>query len=152
MSDKLRSTYIYPIDTHGEITAHLNDFIISQESFACSIGLELGVDGMRPFFLHLNDAELAVRHPTEVRNAFNFTINININKLKIIIILSKLLYIYNTTIIHILYTMADSSNSTMIVLVLVPSTMYYYYYYDSTIVLASYYDSTSPNIHTNTIL
>ena len=52
MSDKQRSTYVYPIDGHGEKTAHINDFIISQESFACSIGLELGVDGMRPFFLN----------------------------------------------------------------------------------------------------
>ena len=69
-SDKQRSTstYIYPIDRHGEITAHINDFIISQESsFACSIGMELGADGMRPYFLHLDNAELAVRHPNEVR-------------------------------------------------------------------------------------
>ena len=67
MSDKSRSTYVYPTDSHGEITAHINAFIVSQESFACSIGLELGVDGMRSFFLHLDNAELALRHPTEVR-------------------------------------------------------------------------------------
>ena len=68
MSDK-RSTYVYPIDKHGEITAHINDFVISQESFACTIGLELGSEGMRPYFLHLDDAELAIRHPLEVRKA-----------------------------------------------------------------------------------
>ena len=66
MSDK-RSTYVYPIDKHGEITAHVNDFIISQESFACTIGLELSSEGMRPYFLHLDDAELAIRHPGAVR-------------------------------------------------------------------------------------
>ena len=66
MSDK-RSTYVFPIDKHGKITAHINDFIISQESFACTIGLELGSEGMRPYFLHLDDAELAIRHPLEVR-------------------------------------------------------------------------------------
>ena len=66
MSDK-RSTYVFPIDKYGEITAHINDFIISQESFACIMGLELGSEGMRPYFLHLDDAELAIRHPLEVR-------------------------------------------------------------------------------------
>ena len=45
MTDK-RSTYVYPIDSKGEITAHINAFIVSQESFASSIGLELGIDGM----------------------------------------------------------------------------------------------------------
>ena len=68
MSNK-RSTYVYPIDSHGEITAHINAFIVSQESFASSIGLELGIDGMRSFFLHLDNAELALRHPNEVRKA-----------------------------------------------------------------------------------
>ena len=68
MSDK-RSTYVYPIDSKGEITAHINSFIVSQESFASSIGSELGIDGMRSFFLHLDDAELAARHPNEVRKA-----------------------------------------------------------------------------------
>lgn len=67
MSSATRGTYVYPIDKHGEITAHVNDFIISQESYACSIGLELGVDGMRPYFLHLDNAELASRHPTAIR-------------------------------------------------------------------------------------
>ena len=66
MSDK-RSTYVYPIDSKGEITAHINSFIVSQESFASSIGMELGIDGMRPYFLHLDNAELAARHPNEVR-------------------------------------------------------------------------------------
>ena len=61
-SDKQRSTYIYPIDRHGEITAHINDFIISQESsFACSIGMELGADGMRPCFLHLTFGQCRIR-------------------------------------------------------------------------------------------
>ena len=68
MADK-RSTYVYPIDSKGEITAHINAFIVSQESFASSIGSELGIDGMRSFFLHLDSAELAARHPNEVRKA-----------------------------------------------------------------------------------
>ena len=29
--------------------------------------MELGADGMRPCFLHLDNAELDVRHPNEVR-------------------------------------------------------------------------------------
>ena len=67
-SNSKRETYIFPIDKHGDISAHVNTFIVSQESYARSIGQELGVEGMRPYYLHLDDAELAHRHPTIVRN------------------------------------------------------------------------------------
>ena len=68
-SNSKRETYIFPIDKHGDISAHVYTFIVSQESYARSIGQELGVEGMRPYYLHLDDAELALRHPTIIRKA-----------------------------------------------------------------------------------
>ena len=53
-SNSKRETYIFPIDKHGDISAHVNNFIVSQESYARSIGQELlGVEGMRPYYLKL---------------------------------------------------------------------------------------------------
>ena len=68
MSSNLkRGTYICPIDQHGDISDHVNSFIVSLESYARSIGQELGKEGMRQYYLHLDDAELARRHPTVIR-------------------------------------------------------------------------------------
>jgi hypothetical protein len=68
-SKSKRGTYIWQIDHYGDISAYVNSFIVSQESYARSIGQELGKEGMRQYYLHLDDAELAKRHPDIIRKA-----------------------------------------------------------------------------------
>lgn len=68
-SNSKRESYIWKIDQYGDISAHVNSFIVSQESYARSIAQELGKEGMRQYYLHLDDAELAKRHPTIIRKA-----------------------------------------------------------------------------------
>ena len=68
-SKSKRGTYIWQIDHYGDISAYVNSFIVSQESYAKSIGQELGKEGMRQYYLHLDDAELAKRHPDIIRKA-----------------------------------------------------------------------------------
>ena len=60
-------TYLFKIDSKGDISAHLDQFIAAQESYAAAICLNVDDEGMRPFFLHLDDAELQSRHPGAVR-------------------------------------------------------------------------------------
>ena len=55
------------IDSKGDISAHLDQFIAAQEAYAAAICLNVDDEGMRPFFLHLDDAELQLRHPGAVR-------------------------------------------------------------------------------------
>jgi hypothetical protein len=62
-----RETYLFPIDKYGDISASLEKYIRSQESYASAIGLNVTGEGMRPFYLHLSDEELQVRHPGAVR-------------------------------------------------------------------------------------
>ena len=63
----LPDTYLFMIDSKGDISAHLDQFIAAQESYAAAICLNVDDEGMRPFFLHLDDAELQSRHPGTVR-------------------------------------------------------------------------------------
>ena len=60
-------TYLFMIDSKGDISAHLDQYIAAQESYAAAICLNVDDEGMRPFFLHLDDAELQSRHPGAVR-------------------------------------------------------------------------------------
>ena len=60
-------TYLFKIDSKGDISAHLDQFIAAQESYAAAICLNVDDEGMRPFFLHLDDAELQSRHLGTVR-------------------------------------------------------------------------------------
>ena len=62
-----RETYLFQIDKFGDITASLDRYIRSQESYATVICLDVTDEGMRPFYLHLDDAELQVRHPGTAR-------------------------------------------------------------------------------------
>ena len=64
-----RTTYLFDINKFGDISASLEKYIRHQESYASSICLDVTEEGMRPFYLHLNDAELQVRHPGAVRKA-----------------------------------------------------------------------------------
>ena len=58
---------IFKIDSKGDKSAHLDQFIAAQESYSAAICLNVDDEGMRPFFLHLDDAELQLRHPGTVR-------------------------------------------------------------------------------------
>ena len=62
-----RETYLFLIDKYGDISASLEKYIRSQESYATAICLNVTGEGMRPFYLHLSDEELLVRHPGAVR-------------------------------------------------------------------------------------
>jgi len=62
-----RTTYLFQIDKHGDISASLEKYIRHQESYATAICLNVTAEGMRPFYLHLSDEELQVRHPGAVR-------------------------------------------------------------------------------------
>ena len=62
-----RETYLFPIDKYGDISASLEKYIRSQESYASAICLNVTGEGMRPFYLHLSDEELQIRHPGAVR-------------------------------------------------------------------------------------
>jgi hypothetical protein len=62
-----RETYLFQIDKFGDISASLEKYIRSQESYATAVCLDVTEEGMRPFYLHLTDAELQVRHPGTVR-------------------------------------------------------------------------------------
>ena len=53
-----RETYLFPIDKFGDISASLEKYIRSQESYATAICLNVTREGMRPFYLHLTDEEL----------------------------------------------------------------------------------------------
>lgn len=61
------STYMFKIDKHGDISAHLEDYIQGFEAYAASICLNVDDEGMLPFYLHLSDAELLLRHPGAIR-------------------------------------------------------------------------------------
>jgi hypothetical protein len=58
---------MFEIDKHGDISAHLEDYIQGFEAYAASICLNLDDDGMLGFYLHLSDAELILRHPGATR-------------------------------------------------------------------------------------
>jgi hypothetical protein len=64
-----RTTYLFEINKFGDISASLERYIRTQESYASSIclGLDVTDEGMRPFYLHLDDDELPARHPGSVR-------------------------------------------------------------------------------------
>ena len=62
-----RGTYLFKIDKFGDISASLEKYIRSQESYATAVCLDVTEEGMRPFYLHLTDAELQVRHPGTIR-------------------------------------------------------------------------------------
>ena len=60
-------TYLFNIDRYGNISAHLEDYIKGFEAYACAICQDVDEEGMRPFYLHLDDNELLARHPGAVR-------------------------------------------------------------------------------------
>jgi len=57
-----RETYMFKIDKRGDISAHLEDYIQGFEAYSAAICLNVDDDGMLPFYLHLSDAELLLRH------------------------------------------------------------------------------------------
>ena len=67
MSSVNRETYLFQIDKYGDISAYLDEYIRGQESYATAICLDVDTEGMRPFYLHLDDEELHFRHPGAVR-------------------------------------------------------------------------------------
>ena len=67
MSSVNRETYLFQIDKYGDISAYLDEYVRGQESYASAICLDVDEDGMRPFYLHLDDDELQMRHPGAVR-------------------------------------------------------------------------------------
>lgn len=63
----LNSSYMFRIDSRGDISAHLEDYIQAFEAYSAAICLNVADEGMLPFYLHLSDAELLVRHPGATR-------------------------------------------------------------------------------------
>jgi len=63
----LNSSYMFKIDSRGDISAHLEDYIQAFEAYSAAICLDVADDGMLPFYLHLSDAELQLRHPNTIR-------------------------------------------------------------------------------------
>ena len=53
---------MFKIDKRGDISAHLEDYIQGFEAYSAAICLNVDDDGMLPFYLHLSDAELLLRH------------------------------------------------------------------------------------------
>jgi hypothetical protein len=62
----LNSSYMFKIDSRGDISAHLEDYIQAFEAYSAAICLDVADDGMLPFYLHLSDAELQLRHPNTI--------------------------------------------------------------------------------------
>lgn len=60
-------TYLFNIDKHGDISAHLEDYILGFEAYSGAICLDVDDEGMLPFYLHLDDEELLIRHPGAIR-------------------------------------------------------------------------------------
>ena len=58
---------MFKIDSRGDISAHLEDYIQAFEAYSAAICLDVADDGMLPFYLHLSDAELQLRHPNTIR-------------------------------------------------------------------------------------
>ena len=52
---------MFKIDSRGDISAHLEDYIQAFEAYSAAICLNVADEGMLPFYLHLSDAELLLR-------------------------------------------------------------------------------------------
>ena len=61
------ATYMFKIDSRGDISAHLEDYIQGFKAYSAAICLNVADEGMLPFYLHLSDAELLLRHPGAIR-------------------------------------------------------------------------------------